>query len=981
MNDQEASSDQLSPPPIAANSQSLAVHTLPIIGIGASAGGIEAFEAFFTHMPPSSGMAFVVIQHLAPDHDSILATLIQRYTKMPVVQAENDMEIELNHVYVIPPNAMLVLFNEKLQLLQPTEGTKIRLPIDYFFRSLANEMQDRAIGIVLSGTGSDGTLGLKAIKEAGGMMMVQEPGSTVYDGMLRSAIATGLVDYVLPVADMPEQLLTYKRLALGATINIPPVTTQSHLIYQSFQKILFMIRSQTGHDFTHYKQSTIQRRIERLMAVNRIETINDYERFLQNNSIGVEALFRDLLIGVTSFFRDKEVFTQLKESVIPQLFENHRPHESIRIWVAGCSTGEEAYSIAILLREQMTALKQEFKVQIFATDIDNHAIDFARTGIYPSNIVLDVPEQYLKQYFIATGEGYQVVKSLREMLVFASHSVVKDPPFSKLDLISCRNVLIYMESDLQDKILSYFHFALVPTGFLLLGSSESLGTHDREFKVIDLQHKLFQRSHGSSTTRFELALPSIVKDMTDHNDKMISRPRPPVSLREITETILLNDWTPVCVVINQQGHVRYVHGRTGKYLEIASGETDPLDIVRSAREDLRIPLTTAIYRAVIQHRDIYEPDIPIKTNGHETLVNLTVKPLSETAATENLLAVFFEESERIIAGQAGEETNSMLPVERERKNRLLQQELNDAREYLQATIEELKSSNEEMQSTNEELQSVNEELETSQEELKAVNEELLTINTELEQKVEELNAVNNDLGNTLNTIQTGIILLDSELLVRRFNPAATQVFRLISGDIGRSIAHIFSELDYPTLFQDAEKVFHSLIMHEVDIQSKTGDWYAIQIKPYRTLQNAIKGVVISFNNVTTRKQAEATKGALLLAENVFNTVHNPLLMIDAKLHVINANKTFFQTLGVTAKETVGLPLSELGDGDWNIPELVALIKVVFEKNTTLEGYEVTLKSANLGVRKVLLSARQIQTEDTKLPLVLVALEPMNGSLA
>ncbi len=942
-----------------------------VVGIGASAGGVEAFESFFSQMSPTTGMVFVVVQHLAPDHPSILAEIIQRYTQMPVQQVKNDMQVMANHVYVIPPNSMMGLFNGHLQLLQPAESTSIRLPIDYFFRSLAADMHERAVGIILSGTASDGTLGLKAIKEQGGMIMVQDPTSTVYDGMPRNAISTGLVDFILTPAAMPQQLEKYRRLALDSNINwgTPPTEEAP----DSLQQILFLVRTQTGQDFSQYKESSIRRRIERLMAVNQIEKIEDYVRFLQNNAIGVEALFRDMLIGVTSFFRDAEVFAQLRDTVIPRLFENRRVNQPIRIWVAGCSTGEEAYSIAILIREQMAVLKQEYRIQIFATDIDSHAINIARMGRYPSNIALDVPEPYMTQYFLATSEGYQVTKSLREMLIFAVHSVTQDPPFSRLDLISCRNLLIYLDTELQGKVLSYFHFALAPTGFLMLGLSESLGRRDHEFKPHDLPHKLFQRSESSSVSRFRVDIPPTSADITENKTQILSRARPVPSLREATEAMLLKDWSPACVIIDQQGYMRYVHGRTGKYLEIAPGDTHDLDIIHSAREGLKVPLTTTIYRAITQQREIYEPGIRVEANGQDTFINLIVKPFA-TATNENLLAVFFEEVDYLPQmDTSGVQPSPSTLDEREQRSRLLQQELADTREYLQAIIEELKSSNEEMQSMNEELQSVNEELETSQEELKAVNEELLTTNSELERKVEEVTWANNDLENTFNTIQTGIILLDTDSRVRRFNPAAAKVFRLVAGDEGRSIEHIVSDFNYPNLPHDIGDVFTSLVPHEVVIQTKNGRWYAVQMRPYRTTQNAIKGVVISFNDVTTQRQTDAVQAARLLAEEIFNTVREPLVLINSTLHVVNANTSFFQIMNVTPQETLGVLLNELGDGVWNIPELKPLINGVFETGIPLEDHEVSVNLPVFGLGKMLVSARRIQISGDPSQLVLLVL--------
>ncbi len=980
MNDQENGLVETEITASSASPETPQIHSVPIIvGIGASAGGIESFEAFFSRMPALTGMTFVIIQHLAPQHTSILPDLIQRYTEMPVKLAQNDTTVEPNTVYIIPPNALLGLFNGKLQLLGPTENMGVRLPIDYFFRSLADDMQDRVVGIILSGTGSDGSLGLKAIKEKGGIIMVEDPASAQYDGMPRSAIATGLVDFVLPASAMPEKLTSYKRLAVDAKTN--QITAHGKVTSEYLQQILFMIRTNTGHDFSHYKESTMRRRIERLMAMNQIEDIADYARFLQNNTIGIQVLFRDLLIGVTTFFRDKDVFVSLQKSVIPHLFENRHAQQSLRIWVPGCSTGEEAYSIAILLREQMAVLKQEFKVQIFATDIDDQAVNFARTGLYPLNIAQDVPPEYLQQYFFETSNGYQVVKPLREMLVFAQHSVIKDPPFTKLDMISCRNLLIYLDSQLQNKVLSYFHFALAPGGFLILGSSESLGSHEREFSVVDAPRRIYQSSQNGSSARLKIDLSSVIRDLPDIRNmperslQKTDRNRPSVALRDIMETMLLNDWTPTCIIINVQGHLRYVHGQTSKYLEITSGSVDQLDIVRSAREGLKIPLTTAIYRAVTQQREIFEPSIRLTAEAHDIYVNLTVKPLTQTIENDNLLAVFFQDVDLpYLLDDAEKESSLSTADEREQKYRLLQQELHDTREYLQATIEELKSTNEEMQSINEELQSANEELETSQEELKAVNEELLTVNTELEENVKELNAANNDLGNTFNTIPTGIILLDMDFRVRRFNSAATQVFKLIPADIGRSIAHVFSEMNYSTLLQDAEQVFHSLIPHVVDVQSKNGSWFALQIRPYRTVQNAIKGVVVSFNDITTNKQTEAIQAARVLAESIFNTVREPLLLLDSSLHIINANTAFFDIFHVSAEETLGQHLTELGQGTWQIPALINLIEAVIQTNTPFQDYEMAHEFPIVGHKEMLINARQIPKIDGQPLMALVAIE-------
>lgn len=503
-------------------------------------------------------MAYVAIQHLSPQHHSILPDLLRHYTDIPVKVAENNMRVKPDPIYVIPENVMLGIFHGQLRLLGPTANMKVRLSVDYFFRSLAHDLRDGATAVVLSATGSDGSLGLKAVKEAGGLVVAQDPTTTVYDGMPRSAIATGMVDFILPPGEILQKLVDYWHLI--------PTLSQLSIAMQrpkpmpdELQQILHMIRAHTGHDFSYYKQSTITRRIERLMAINHVESLADYVSYLINNPMGVEALFRDLLIGVTNFFRNKEVFQTLKDSVIPQLFVDHPADQPIRIWVPACSTGEEAYSITILIQEHITALRTQVRVQIFATDLDVHAINVARSGEYPPNIEGDVPDEYLRQYFVPTDHGYKIAKVLRDMLVFSVHSVIKGPPFSRLDFISCRNLLIYMEAELQQRVLSLFHFALNSRGFLLLGSSESVGQAESEFTIIHSQHKIFQQESGGSTARFKPEIPPLVTHM-ERRELLSAPPHTSGTLRTFTETRLLAHWTPTCVIINHQGHIRYLQG-------------------------------------------------------------------------------------------------------------------------------------------------------------------------------------------------------------------------------------------------------------------------------------------------------------------------------------------------------------------------------------------------------------------------------------
>ena len=606
----------------------------PIVGIGASAGGLAAFEAFFSGMPADidPGMAFVLVQHLAPDHKSILTDLIRRYTRMQVFEVEDGMTVQQNCAYIIPPNRDMAFLNGALQLMEPAAPRGQRLPIDFFFRSLAQDQHERAIGIVLSGTGSDGTLGVRAIKGEGGMVMAQNPESTEYDGMPRSAIATGLVDYELPAAEMPAQLMAYAAHVFGKTPGAAAAPLPK--AENAFKKIFILLRAQTGHDFSQYKPSTIHRRIERRMAVHQIETMDGYVKYLQQTPAEVEALFRDLLIGVTSFFRDPEAFKALEDQVIPKLFAGKTASDVIRVWSPGCSTGEEAYSLAILLAERAEAMKQSFKVQIFATDIDSLAITTARAGLYPASIAADISPERLARFFAVEpdGKAYRIHKGIRDMLVFSEQDVIRDPPFSKLDLISCRNLLIYMGGDLQKKLIPLFHYALNPEGFLFLGTSESVGEFGDLFVALDRKLKLYQRkkdiqgAQRATLGRFmppmtavDVALPQSAAKKADTGK---------TSLRDLTEKTLLEQVAPAAALVNDQGDILYLHGRTGLFLEPTPGESGINNILRMAREGLQRDLTTALHKAASRKEIVHYSGLRVKTNGDLTTVNLTIRPVA-----------------------------------------------------------------------------------------------------------------------------------------------------------------------------------------------------------------------------------------------------------------------------------------------------------------------------------------------------------------
>ena len=902
----------------------------PVVGIGASAGGLAAFEAFFSGMPANGdpGMAFVLVQHLDPDHKSILAELIRRYTRMEVFEVEDGMTVKPNCAYIIPPNCYMAFLHGTLQLLKPSAPRGQRLAIDFFFRSLALDLREHAIGIILSGTGSDGALGVRAIKGEGGMVMVQSPDSTEYDGMPRSAIATGLVDYTLPPAEMPARLLTYVTHVGNKTSSVVPGEDND------LKKIFIILRNQTGHDFSHYKPNTINRRIERRMAVHQIDGIGSYVKYLQQTPAEAEALFRDLLIGVTNFFRDPEAFVALETVVIPKLFATKTVGDVIRVWSPGCSSGEEAYSIAILLLERLETLKQDFRIQVFATDIDSQAIITARAGVYPASIVADVSPERLARFFTvdSSGDSYRIHKSIRDLLIFSEQDLVKDPPFSKLDLISCRNLMIYLNSDLQKKIIGLFHYALNPDGMLLLGTSETVGESGDLFSVLDRKAKLYQRKedfHAIWRTGMSRFIP-LVKEATSipHPD----RPASPTkrSLRELTEQAILSQAIPAGALINGRGDILYLHGCMGRYLELAAGESGVNNILKMVREGLRCELTRALHQSSDSKTAVSRTGLRIKTDGNFIAINLQVCPIAAdpTAASDTpLFLVVLEETLSGHSGLGTEPGGGTTPGDLSAgdadaqivalKHELQVQEefLRQANVELEASNEELKSGNEEMQSVNEELQSTNEELETSKEELQSVNEELATVNAELQTKLADLSRANNDMNNLLAGTGIGTVFVDHRLHILRFTPAVTKIINLIASDVGRPVAHIVSNLKgYDRLTADTQSVLDTLVPVNTEVQTVDGMWYTMRILPYRTLDNVIEGAVITFFDINEMKHAEL---ALSVSENryrcLFETAKDGILILDAESGaIVNMNPFLLEMLGYTQDQFAGKSIWDIG---------------------------------------------------------------------
>ena len=922
----------------------------PIVGIGASAGGLAAFEAFFSGMPADKdpGMAFVLVQHLAPDHKSILTDLIQRYTRMQVFEVVDGVEVQPNCCYIIPPGCDMAFLNGTLQLLEPSAPRGQRLPIDFFFRSLAQDQRELAICIVLSGTGSDGTMGLRAVKGEGGMAMAQIPESTEYDGMPRSAINTGLVDYVLPAADMPAQLMAYAVHAFGRPSRrdiVPEPKTESAL-----KKIFVILRAKTSHDFSLYKPSTINRRIERRMAVHQIKRLDGYVKYLQQTPQEVEALFRDLLIGVTNFFRDPLAFAELEKTIIPRIFAGKPANSAVRVWICGCSTGEEAYSIAILLQEHQETLKQNYMIQLFATDIDSQAIDQARKGYFAAGIASDITPERLARFFTleADGKTYRIQKGIRDMLVFSEQDVIKDPPFSKLDLISCRNLLIYMGGELQKKVIPLLHYALNPGGFLFLGTSETVGEFSTLFSSLDRKQKLYQRKEDAYTGK-SIPVTTFLPPMTNPDPALLApaiRKAFPakVPLQVLAEQALLQQVIQAGILVNRSGDILYLHGRTGIYLEAATGGADNYNILKMAREGLRHDLTIALHKAATRNEKVSRQRLRVKTNGHFTTVNLNINPVAArlepverpgvpVVPETTLFMVVLEEAPIQLAELVGADHERMqqpagaddpgaLPSAENDNMTALRQELQAKEEYIQsaneeleASNEELKSANEELQSINEEMQSTNEELETSKEELQSVNEELATINAEMQTKVLDLSRVNNDMNNLLAGTGIGTVFVDHRLRILRFTPAATQIINLILSDVGRSIGHFASNLiGYDNFVADIQAVLRTLIPKEVEVQITGGIWYTMRILPYRTVDNVIEGAVITFVDITgivhARESFKSVNDLIRMAVVVRDS-HDAVVMQDMAGLIMSWNPAAVRMYGWSEPEVLQRNIREL----------------------------------------------------------------------
>ena len=831
----------------------------PIVGIGASAGGLEALEQFLKNVPAGSGMAFVIVQHLDPTRKGVMSELLQRATSMKVVQVRDRTLVRPDCVYVIPPNKDMSLLHGVLHLLAPVAPRGLRLPIDFFLRSLAQDQQEHGIGVILSGMGSDGTLGLREIKASAGVVLVQEPATAKFDSMPRSVIEAGLADIVAPADELPGKILAY--LQRPPHLARPEEALEANA-QSALEKVVVLLRAHTGNDFSCYKRNTLYRRMERRMGIHQISKLSAYVRYLQENSQELNLLFKELLIGVTNFFRDPAAWEQLRTQAIPALLANRPPGQALRAWVPGCSTGEEAYSLAIVLREALDDLKpkRNVPIQIFATDLDKDAIEKARQGVFPFNIAADVSEGRLKRFFTKEEHGYRLRKEIRELVIFAPQNLILEPPFTKLDILSCRNLLIYLTTDVQKKLIPLFHYSLNPGGILFQGSAETIGDFTSLFTPLVGKSRIFRRAESILRPE-QILFPASFSAGPPVGNEVRLPAKPPASLQSLADELVLQRYAPPAVLTNDTGDIFYVSGRTGKYLEPAAGKAN-WNLFAMAREGLRYELTRAFAEALRQKASVALHGLKVGTNGGVQYLDVTIQQLAEPEPLRGLVMIVFTDTVApVAAGAAGRSAKS--PA---RSPRLaeLEQELVQVRgearathEEMQTSQEELRSANEELQSTNEELQSTNEELTTSKEEMQSMNEELQTVNTELQAKVDELSRAGNDMKNLLDSTDIATLFLDKELKVRRFTPQATKIIKLIAADAGRPITDLASDLSYPELADDAREVLRKLAAVEKPIGTRDGRWFTVRIMPYRTQDDRIDGVVITFANITGAKTLEA----------------------------------------------------------------------------------------------------------------------------
>jgi two-component system CheB/CheR fusion protein len=892
----------------------------PVVGIGASAGGLQALLRFFENAPANMDMAFVVVLHLSPKHVSSADKVLQRATGMRVVQVSGPTMIEANHVYVIAPGTKLTMTDGHLDATDAERLSGRPVTIDRFFRSLAEAHGQRAMSIVMSGTGSDGAVGLASVKERGGVTLAQDPNDAEYPEMPQSAISTQQVDLVLPVVEMPQRLLELwnnaKRIALPdaepAASTLVARADRSGEAERALQDILVNLRTRTGHDFRYYKRATMLRRIERRLQVNAVPDLPTYRNLLKDNPREIAALLSDMLIGVTSFFRDREAFEALERDVMPALFDGKADGEQVRAWVAGCSSGEEAYSLTLLLAEQREALKSDASIQVFATDIDENAIARARAGVYPESIATDVPPATLRRFFNKTGSRYEVIKAVREKILFAMHNVLRDPPFSRLDLVSCRNLLIYLDRGVQRQVLEMFHYALYPNGYLFLGSSESADSVEDLFSVVDKKHRILRAKANTAQSRPSMTPPSFLSQSKfpgpPEEGTVLAPERRNFSFGALHQRVL-EQYAPPSVVVNRDSKIVHMSDNVGRFLRYAGGEPSS-NVIAVVVPELRLDLRTALFQAMQTGNSVEARRVKLAREGKPSYVNMTVRPFHDAAADADFMLVLFDEVQEamteIEAEPPGIAIDSVM-MQLERELQLSKVQLQTTIEQYETSTEELKASNEELQAINEELRSATEELETSKEELQSVNEELITVNAELQGKIEETGKANDDLQNLITSSDIATIFVDRAMCIKRYTPSATRVFNLIGADVGRSLFDITHRLSYPELADDVSATFQSLRLIEREVATMDGRWFLVRLLPYRTADDRIDGAVLSLIEITARREAEASVRAgeerLRLAAQT--TKDFAIIVQDPQGRIVSWNAGAVRVFGYSEDEAVG----------------------------------------------------------------------------
>ena len=955
----------------------------PIIGIGASAGGLEAFSELLRYLPEKTGMAFVLVQHLDPKHGSSLQEILARTTKIPVTEVTQGVTVQPDHVYVIPANTSLTIKNGMLHLGSRVLTRGQHMPINDFFRSLADVAGQQAIGVVLSGTASDGTEGCRAIKAAGGITFAQDQETAKYDSMPRNAVNAGCIDFILPPKDIARELGGISQHPYVARVVAPADDAFQGMVGSDLSALFGLLRESSGVDFTNYKHTTLHRRIRRRMVVHKVETLQDYLRYIGKKPEELDELYRDLLIHVTGFFREPEAFTALRKHVYPKLFEGRKADNPIRVWVAGCSTGEEAYSIAITLLEYMWVHSRNISqattaIQIFATDISDTALDRARTGLYTEATVSEISAERLKRFFVRLDGGFQINKSVRDMCIFAKQNLVKDPPFSNLDLVSCRNLLIYLGPVLQRRVIPSLHYSLKPGGYLMLGASENLGGFADHFGLVDKKDKIYQKRKTTARLTTYFASTDYLPIRT--GDTRLPRELPAsFTVEREVEHLLVNRFVPASIVVNDQMEIVQFQGKTGAYLEPPAGNPS-FSVAKMAREGLLVDLRAALDAAKKTNAAVRKEGVQIQSESGLREVNLEVVPLRGPTAQERFYVVVFQDAvSKPMAGDKAKGSKALKVVASTvRDTEALKREANQLREQLRSlleehetTSEEFKAAHEEVLSANEELQSTNEELETAKEELQSTNEELTTLNEEMQNRNAELGSANNDLLNLLGHVDIPVVMVSNDLRIRRFTPPAQKLLNLLPGDIGRRLGEIRPNLDVEDLEELAREAIRRGGQQEREVRTSEGGWQVLHVRPYKTWDNRIEGAVISLQDVGALKRTlDQTRE---YADTIVESAREPIVVLNAALQVTGANPAFYRTFQVTPEETEGRLIYELGDGQWNIARLRELLEEIVPRNSRVDDFEMSHNFPHLGHRDMRLNARRVELQPGR-PFILLAIE-------